>query len=87
MGKKRWLFFKKLRKEEESPSSSSPPLPTSSSWRLRWKFLFGSAFKWKRVNLKLSFFDDVLFRVVSVFEAIVLVITVGFFYLCCGCNF
>ncbi|WRX27559.1 hypothetical protein QQP08_020046, partial [Theobroma cacao] len=30
------------------------------SWR--WKFL-GSAFKWKRLNIQLSFVDDVLFRI------------------------
>ncbi|KAG6642188.1 hypothetical protein CIPAW_09G126200 [Carya illinoinensis] len=58
---------------------------------LRWKFFFGSSFKsafrWKRLNLKLSFVDDLLFRIASVFEAIVLVARLCFFYLCCGCHF
>ncbi|KAK6268510.1 hypothetical protein QUC31_012670 [Theobroma cacao] len=54
------------------------------SWR--WKFL-GSAFKWKRLNIQLSFVDDVLFRIASVLEAIFLVATLCFFYLCCGCHF
>ncbi|CAN0853926.1 hypothetical protein LINGRAHAP2_LOCUS5767 [Linum grandiflorum] len=52
------------------------------SQRWRWKFL-SSAFKWKRIKMV----DDALFKIASVFEAIVLVATVGFFYLCCGCNF
>jgi hypothetical protein len=56
------------------------------SERQRWSF-FGSGFKWRRLNLQLSFVDDVLFRILSVFEAIVLVATLCFFYLCCGCHF
>ncbi|KAJ4837196.1 hypothetical protein Tsubulata_028138 [Turnera subulata] len=56
------------------------------SWRWKLKYL-GSAFKWKRVNLQLSFFDDVLFKIVSVLEAIVLVASLAFFFLCCGCHF
>ncbi|OMO78564.1 hypothetical protein COLO4_24713 [Corchorus olitorius] len=54
------------------------------SWR--WKIL-GSGFKWKRLNIQLSFIDDVLFRIASVLEAIYLVATLCFFYLCCGCHF
>ncbi|KAL5771995.1 hypothetical protein ACOSP7_011600 [Xanthoceras sorbifolium] len=54
------------------------------SWR--WKFL-GSSFKWKRLNFHLSFIDDLLFKFVSVFEAVVLVATLCFFFLCCGCHF
>ncbi|XP_038723784.1 uncharacterized protein LOC120015427 [Tripterygium wilfordii] len=55
------------------------------SWR--WKFL-GPAFKWKRLNnIRVSFFDDVLFKIISVLEAVVLVATVSFFFLCCGCHF
>ncbi|KAJ7968901.1 putative Transmembrane protein [Quillaja saponaria] len=54
------------------------------SWRL--KFL-GSALKRKRLNLPVSFMKDVIFKVVSVFEAIVLVMNLAFFYLCCGCSF
>ncbi|KAJ9153202.1 hypothetical protein P3X46_026667 [Hevea brasiliensis] len=60
-------------------------LKIKESWRWRWRFL-GSAFKWKRIHFQLSFVDDVLFKIVSVFEAIVLVATLCFFYLCCGCH-
>ncbi|GKU94213.1 hypothetical protein SLEP1_g7739 [Rubroshorea leprosula] len=52
----------------------------------RWKLL-GSAFKWRRLNLQLSFIDNLIFRIASVLEAIVLVATLCFFYLCCGCHF
>ncbi|KAF9672555.1 hypothetical protein SADUNF_Sadunf11G0054400 [Salix dunnii] len=46
-------------------------LKLKDSWRWRLKFL-GSAFKWKRLNLHVSFFDDLIFKLVSVLEAIVL---------------
>ncbi|KAK8642005.1 hypothetical protein V6N13_011369 [Hibiscus sabdariffa] len=59
-------------------------LMKKEAWR--WKLL-GSAFKWKRLNIKLSFIDDVRFKIVSVLEAIYLVATLCFFYLCCGCHF
>nr|KJB57280.1 hypothetical protein B456_009G156500 [Gossypium raimondii] len=54
---------------------------TKEAWR--WK-CFGSAFKWKRLNIKRSFVDNVVFKLVSVLEAIYLVATLCFFYLCCG---
>ncbi|KAG4146356.1 hypothetical protein ERO13_D05G152400v2 [Gossypium hirsutum] len=57
---------------------------TKEAWR--WK-CFGSAFKWKRLNIKRSFVDNVVFKLVSVLEAIYLVATLCFFYLCCGCHF
>lgn len=64
-------FFKRLRKET-----------------LRLKFLLPSLFKWKRLSaLQVSFMDNVVFKVLSAFEAIVLVFRACFFYLCCGCNF
>ncbi|GMP47952.1 hypothetical protein CsSME_00015479 [Camellia sinensis var. sinensis] len=49
-----------------------------------------SDFKWKKPNFqlqKISIVDDLLFRILSVFEAIVLVSTLCFFFLCCGCHF
>ncbi|CAK8578169.1 unnamed protein product [Lathyrus sativus] len=68
---KRRSLLKKLRKES-----------------LRLKFLWPSSlFKWNRLTLPLSFMDDVVFKVVSAFEAVVLVLTLCFFYLCCGCSF
>nr|GMD06727.1 AF211538_1 Avr9/Cf-9 rapidly elicited protein 180 [Ipomoea batatas]GMD09208.1 AF211538_1 Avr9/Cf-9 rapidly elicited protein 180 [Ipomoea batatas]GMD11601.1 AF211538_1 Avr9/Cf-9 rapidly elicited protein 180 [Ipomoea batatas]GMD75836.1 AF211538_1 Avr9/Cf-9 rapidly elicited protein 180 [Ipomoea batatas] len=47
-----------------------------SPW-LRWKRLF---------NLHVWFVDSVLFKIVSVFEAVVLISTLAFFYLFCGCH-
>lgn len=55
---------------------------------LRLKFLWkSSSFKWNRLTLPVSFMEDVVFKVVSAFEAVVLVLTLCFFYLCCGCSF
>ncbi|KAK8664590.1 hypothetical protein V6N13_084371 [Hibiscus sabdariffa] len=60
MGTKRLVSFKRLMKRD--------------SWK--WKSLV-SAFKWKRLSLRIgfSFIDDLIFKVVSVFEAIFLVST------------
>ncbi|CAI0406821.1 unnamed protein product, partial [Linum tenue] len=47
---------------------------------LRWRRKFlTSTLKWKRVNLQISLVDNVLFKVASVLEAIVLVATLSFF--------
>ncbi|KEH31381.1 transmembrane protein, putative [Medicago truncatula] len=55
---------------------------------LRLKFLWkSSSFKWNTLTLPVSFMEDVVFKVVSAFEAVVLVLTLCFFYLCCGCSF
>ncbi|WJX46764.1 hypothetical protein P8452_33530 [Trifolium repens] len=71
IGKIRRSFLKKLKKET-----------------LRLKFLWSSSvFKWNRLTLPVSFMEDVVFKVVSAFEAVVLVLTLCFFYLCCGCSF
>ncbi|XP_010241319.1 PREDICTED: uncharacterized protein LOC104585959 [Nelumbo nucifera] len=51
-----------------------------------WRFS-SSAFRWRRLNFHLFILDDVLFKIISVFEAIILVSTLCFFYLCCGCHF
>ncbi|KAK8575965.1 hypothetical protein V6N13_032722 [Hibiscus sabdariffa] len=51
------------------------------SWR--WKYL---NFKWKRLSLRVSFIGDLMFRVASLFEAVYLLSTLCFFYLCCGCQ-
>ncbi|CAD5173369.1 unnamed protein product [Musa acuminata subsp. burmannicoides] len=51
-------------------------LASAASWR--W---------WKRPALpRFSFLDDLLFRVLSCLEAVVLVGALCFFYLCCGCH-
>ncbi|KAG6583910.1 hypothetical protein SDJN03_19842, partial [Cucurbita argyrosperma subsp. sororia] len=50
--------------------------------------LLGSAFKWKRLtNLQISFMDNLLFKIVSMLEGVVLVATLCFFFLCFGCHF
>ncbi|CAM8988246.1 unnamed protein product [Rhodiola kirilowii] len=56
-----------------------------------WKSIIlstSSSFRWKRVKtIHHSFFDNVVFKIMSVCEGVVLVSTVCFFFLCCGCHF
>ncbi|OAY45908.1 hypothetical protein MANES_07G101802v8 [Manihot esculenta] len=46
-----------------------------------------SSFKWKRLDFQLKIIDTLVFKILYVVEAIVLVSTLCFFYLCCGCHF
>ncbi|PIN23456.1 hypothetical protein CDL12_03832 [Handroanthus impetiginosus] len=70
------FFFKRLNKKGIG----------SGAWR--WKLKSSAGLRWKRrFNLHLWFVDDFLFKIVSVGEAIVLVSTLCFFFVCCGCHF
>ncbi|MCD7455142.1 hypothetical protein HAX54_027218 [Datura stramonium] len=75
--------------EDHHDSLTQPPPPPQPS-SLRWRFKnLSSGLKWKSKRLyKLRhwFVDSFLFKIVSVFEAIFLVSTLAFFYLCCGCH-
>nr|UYM26426.1 PAP1 [Diospyros kaki] len=51
----------------------------------RWWFR-SSGLRWKKLSFQLWFVDGFLFKIVSVLEAIALVATLCFFYLCCGCH-
>ncbi|KAL6137182.1 hypothetical protein ACLB2K_062476 [Fragaria x ananassa] len=80
--------FDRLEKSCRSISSKS-----SSTWSLKkviskelWPRKFSSVFRWKSVDLRLSIIDDVVFKILSVVEAVVLVSTLCFFFLCCGCH-
>lgn len=44
-------------------------------------------FRWKPQKLQTTIVDTVLFKILSLAEAVVLVSTLCFFYLCCGCHF
>ncbi|XP_013696149.2 uncharacterized protein LOC103827739 [Brassica rapa] len=55
--------------------------------RTRLKFLRLGGLKWKRLNLKMSIFETLKYRIMSIIEAMVLVSKLGFFFLCCGCRF
>ncbi|XP_057950052.1 uncharacterized protein LOC131145035 [Malania oleifera] len=55
--------------------------------RWRWRFARGGLFRWKGLSFQLRFVDDVLFKIASVFEAIVLVSGLCLFFLVCGCHF
>ncbi|KAK8361693.1 hypothetical protein V6Z11_A03G056100 [Gossypium hirsutum] len=65
-----WRIFKRLLKKE--------------SWR--WKYVFGLAFKWKRLNIHhFSSINNLFFKIASIFEANFLVSTIYFFCLCYCC--
>nr|XP_009761123.1 PREDICTED: uncharacterized protein LOC104213334 [Nicotiana sylvestris] len=67
-------------------SLTDQPRPSSLRWRFR---NLSSGLRWKSKKLyKLRYWivDCLLFKIVSVFEAIFLVSTLAFFYLCCGCH-
>ncbi|KAL8460885.1 hypothetical protein ACS0TY_031603 [Phlomoides rotata] len=70
------LFFKRLNKKGNGAGFRWWKLKSSAG--LRWK---------KRFNLHIWFVDDILFKIVSVFEGIFLVSTVCVFFICCGCHF
>ncbi|GFP94913.1 hypothetical protein PHJA_001635700 [Phtheirospermum japonicum] len=53
----------------------------------RWKLKTSAGFRWKRkFNLHYWLVDVILFKIVSIFEAIFLVAKLCFFFLCCGCR-
>ena len=49
-----------------------------------WRFC---AFPLKRLYLQTTIMDTLVFKILSVVEAVVLVSTLCFFFLCCGCHF
>ncbi|KAG6387096.1 hypothetical protein SASPL_152279 [Salvia splendens] len=72
------LFYKRLKTKD-----------SSRSWRRKSKSS-STGFRWKRkfsFSLRVWFVDNVLFKIVSIFEAGVLVTKLCFFYFCCGCHF
>ncbi|XP_068668938.1 uncharacterized protein [Aristolochia californica] len=57
---------------------------SKESWP--WRFHIPPVWRWKRLDFQLSILDDVLFKIVSIVEAILLVSVLCFFFLCCGCH-
>ncbi|XP_061369860.1 uncharacterized protein LOC133312643 [Gastrolobium bilobum] len=58
-----------------------------NSWLKKVRPRSFSVFRWKRLDLQTTIMDTVVFKIISVAEGVVLVSTLCFFYLCCGCNF
>ncbi|KAJ4729023.1 putative Transmembrane protein [Melia azedarach] len=52
-----------------------------------WPWKLSGAFKWKRLDFQMTIIDDLIFKIMYVVEAVVLVSTLCFFFLCCGCHF
>lgn len=88
------FFFKKLNKKptggknSSSSSDNSAPASSGAANSGRWGFKnLSSGLRWKRkFNLYLWFVDEFMFKIVSILEATVLVLTFCAFYLCCGCH-
>ncbi|OIW16310.1 hypothetical protein TanjilG_19026 [Lupinus angustifolius] len=62
----------------------------SSSWvkKVMKKEYLSSVFRWKNtLNLQTNIMDTIVFKILSFVEALVLVSTLCFFYLCCGGHF
>ncbi|CAN4082060.1 unnamed protein product [Withania somnifera] len=96
-----YLLFKRLNKktlagtvgsdvshagDHHDDSLTQPAKPSLLRWRFK-NMSFGLRWKSKRLyKLRYWIVDCFLFKIVSVFEAIFLVSTLAFFYLCCGCH-
>lgn len=84
---KKWASLKK-KKQQEQEKEDVTAKETQTWRRLRNMFsTSSSSFKWKRVEiLQMEIVDGVVFKVMYVVEALVLVSTLCFFYLFCGCH-
>ncbi|KAL1202102.1 hypothetical protein V5N11_015042 [Cardamine amara subsp. amara] len=85
---KKWASLKKKKKQQQEDEHVSTK--ETHTWR-RLRNLFSpsssSSGKWMRVEiLQTEIVDGVVFKVMYVVEAFVLVSTLCFFYLCCGCH-
>ncbi|CAH2038751.1 unnamed protein product [Thlaspi arvense] len=89
---KKWASLKKKKQHQVEEQVTAKETQT---WR-RIRNLFStsfssssstSSFKWKPVEiLQTEIVDGVVFKVMYVVEAVVVVSTLCFFYLCCGCH-
>ncbi|XP_043814531.1 uncharacterized protein LOC122724076 [Manihot esculenta] len=81
----------------QTPERERESVMAKKSWSLKkvginkdqlwpWRISI-SSFKWKRLDFQLKIIDTLVFKILYVVEAIVLVSTLCFFYLCCGCHF
>lgn len=86
---KKWASLKK--KKQQQQEEEQVMAKETQTWR-RLRNLFStsssSSGKWKRVEIILQeeIVDRVVYKVMYVVEALVLVSTLCFFYLCCGCH-
>ncbi|XP_010522078.1 PREDICTED: uncharacterized protein LOC104800829 [Tarenaya hassleriana] len=83
---KKWVSLKKRRAGKVAEEEEEELTWRRLTWR-PWRRLSSSAMKWKRLDfIQKGIMDNVVFRVMYVVEALVLVSTLCFFYLCCGCH-
>ncbi|KAL7142519.1 hypothetical protein ABFS83_08G128700 [Erythranthe nasuta] len=82
------FLFKRLSNKKNSGDGGGDGGGGGGAWRWRRKSSRSDGFRWKkRFNLYHWIVDSLLFRIVSVLEAVVLVSRLCFFFLCCGCHF
>ncbi|EYU43274.1 hypothetical protein ABFS82_08G130800 [Erythranthe guttata] len=80
------FLFKRLSNKKSSGDGGGGG--GGGAWRWRRKSSRSDGFRWKKkFNLYHWIVDSLLFRIVSVLEAVVLVSRLCFFFLCCGCHF
>ncbi|CAN8295303.1 unnamed protein product [Cochlearia groenlandica] len=85
---KKWPSLKK-KKQQHHQAEEEATAKETQTWRRLKSMLSTSttSFKWKRVEMiQMEIVDGVVFKVMYVVEAFVLVSTLCFFYLCCGCH-
>lgn len=83
------FFFKRLNRKSTGRrgggyDGASGGAGNSGRWR--FKSFSPGLRRNGRFTLRLWFIDGFLFKIVSVLEAVILVATLCFFYLCCGCH-
>ncbi|ESQ36265.1 hypothetical protein EUTSA_v10009210mg [Eutrema salsugineum] len=84
---KKWASLKKKKHQQQQDGEQVTAKETQTWRRLKNLFSTSSSFKWKSVEiLQTEIVDGVVFKVLYVVEALVLVSTLCFFYLCCGCH-
>ncbi|EOA36367.1 hypothetical protein CARUB_v10010766mg [Capsella rubella] len=83
---KKWASVKKKKQHQEEEEQVTAK--ETQTWRRLRNLFSTSSGKWKRVEIILltDIVDGVVYKVMYVVEALVLVSTLCFFYLCCGCH-
>ncbi|ESW18327.1 hypothetical protein PHAVU_006G031600 [Phaseolus vulgaris] len=51
-----------------------------------WPRRLSSSFRGKRLHIHTTIVDNVVYKIVSIVEGVVIVSTLCVFYLCCGCH-
>ncbi|KAL3522667.1 hypothetical protein ACH5RR_015501 [Cinchona calisaya] len=85
------FFFKRLSRRSNGRNNCAGSVGAGDAGGVggsgKWRFnSFSPGLRWKRRFTMHWFVDGFLFKIVSVLEAIILVLSLCFFYLFCGCH-